>query len=389
MAKVYKRKDRDCWVADYRDHRGKRHRLTAKTRDEAETLLADGIKRAKLPGSAVDPSIALETYAERWLEDVQAEMDSRTYESYRGNLRLHVLPELGHVSLGSITTGVVRNFLRAKQRAGYAQNTVRLMRAALSVVLSDAVLDEILTSNPAIFQGGRKRGAGRMTKSEREARIRPMDWDQRERFLDEAHKTEFGVVFETLTKTGLRPSEAFALRVDDLDFRTCTLRVERSLGMMSREIKDTKTHETRDVDLSPDLTELLGDYLAALQRECLRNGWGEPEWLFPSSVMTPLDHNNVAKVYKRVLKRAQLPGFRLYDLRHTYASLLLAEGAPISFVSHQLGHRSPDTTLRFYARWLPSIGKSFAALVDRRAPSATDSEEVGTKMGTKTGTEGG
>ena len=89
--------------------------------------------------------------------------------------------------------------------------------------------------------------------------------------------------------------------------------------MMSREIKDTKTHETRDVDLSPDLTELLGDYLAALRRECLRNGWGEPEWLFPSSVMTPLDHNNVAKVYKRVLKRAQLPGFRLYDLRHTYA----------------------------------------------------------------------
>ena len=104
--------------------------------------------------------------------------------------------------------------------------------------------------------------------------------------------------------------------------------------------------------------------------------------------MTPLDHNNVAKVYKRVLKRAQLPGFRLYDLRHTYASLLLAEGAPISFVSHQLGHRSPDTTLRFYARWLPSIGKSFAALVDRRGPSAIDSEEVGTKMGTKTGTEG-
>ena len=88
--------------------------------------------------------------------------------------------------------------------------------------------------------------------------------------------------------------------------------------------------------------------------------------------MTPLDHNNVAKVYKHVLKRALLPGVRLYDLRHTYASLLLAEGAPISFVSHQLGHRSPDTTLRFYTRSLPSTGKSFAGLVDRRAPSATD-----------------
>ena len=346
------------------------------------------INKAKKPGPAIDPNVILEDYADRWLEAVKAEMDSRTYESYRGNLVRHVLPELGHLSLVSITTGVVRNFLRAKQRAGSAQNTVRLMRAALSVVLSDAVLDEILTSNPAIFQGGRKRGAGRMTKSEREARIRPMDWDQRERFLAKAHKTEFRIVFETLTKTGLRPSEAFALRVDDLDFRTRTLRVERSLGMMSREIKDTKTHETRDVDLSPDLTELLSEYVAALRRDSLRNGWGEPEWLFPSTVMTPLDHNNVAKVFKRVLKRAKLPGFRLYDLRHIYASLLLAEGAPISFVSHQLGHRSPDTTPRFYARWLPSTGKSFAALVDRRAPSATDAEEVGTKVGTKTETVG-
>ena len=160
MAKVYKRTDRDCWVADYRDHRGKRHRLTAKTRDKAETLLADGIKRAKLPGSAVDPSIALEAYAERWLEDVQAEMDLRTYESYRGNLLRHVLPELGHVSLGAITTGVVRNFLRAKQRAGYAQNTVRLMRAALSVLLSDAVLDEISRATRRYFRAGASAGPG-------------------------------------------------------------------------------------------------------------------------------------------------------------------------------------------------------------------------------------
>ena len=64
---------------------------------------------------------------------MKAEMDSRTYESYGGNLVRHVLPELGHLSLVSITTGVVRDSLRAKQRAGYPQNTVRLMRAALSV----------------------------------------------------------------------------------------------------------------------------------------------------------------------------------------------------------------------------------------------------------------
>jgi integrase len=60
-----------------------------------------------------------------------------------------------------------------------------------------------------------------------------------------------------------------------------------------------------------------------------------------------MDESRVRKVFKRVLKQAKLPGFRLYDLRHTYASLLLAASAPITYVSAQLGHANPSTTLRY------------------------------------------
>ena len=62
-----------------------------------------------------------------------------------------------------------------------------------------------------------------------------------------------------------------------------------------------------------------------------------------------------------------LPSFRLYDLRHTYASLLLAAGAPITYVSAQLGHSNPGTTLKYYARWIPSRGKRWVDLLDRAA----------------------
>lgn len=65
-------------------------------------------------------------------------------------------------------------------------------------------------------------------------------------------------------------------------------------------------------------------------RSSMKKGWGEPEWLFPSKTNTHLHHNHVAKRFKKALKDAKLPGFRVYDLRHTYASLLLAHGAPIS-----------------------------------------------------------
>jgi len=78
-----------------------------------------------------------------------------------------------------------------------------------------------------------------------------------------------------------------------------------------------------------------------------------PPWVFCTEAATPLDESRVRKAFGRALRSAKLPGFRLYDLRHTFASLLLAHGAPITHVSAQLGHRDATTTLRWYARWLP------------------------------------
>jgi integrase len=93
-------------------------------------------------------------------------------------------------------------------------------------------------------------------------------------------------------------------------------------------------------------------------------------WLFPSRTNTLLDHNHVAKRFKRALKDAKLPGFCVYDLRHTFASQLLALGAPISYVAEQLGHARPTTTLARYARWIPKERKSFAALLDAKTAAS-------------------
>jgi hypothetical protein len=114
-----------------------------------------------------------------------------------------------------------------------------------------------------------------------------------------------------------------------------------------------------------------------MAKDRLRQGRGEREWLFPNEEGNPMDESRVRKAFKRALKAATLPEFRLYDLRHTYASLLLAANAPITYVSAQLGHANPATTLRYYARWIPSKGRRWADLLDR----VTDF--LGSKHGTK------
>ena len=88
------------------------------------------------------------------------------------------------------------------------------------------------------------------------------------------------------------------------------------------------------------------------------------------------------KEFKRALKKARLPEFRLYDLRHTYASLLLADNAPITYVSQQLGHANGSTTFRFYARWIPSRGKRWVDVLDRVTTAIQAA--VGTRFGTRT-----
>ena len=121
------------------------------------------------------------------------------------------------------------------------------------------------------------------------------------------------------------------------------------------------------MDLTPDLAAALKRHATWLRAEALRTGTGEPEWLFPKVDGTLMDKNHAAAVFRRLLKRAGLPHYRVYDLRHTFASLLLAEGAPITYVAAQLGHSSPATTLRYHATWIPSKGRRWVNSLDRRA----------------------
>ena len=80
--------------------------------------------------------------------------------------------------------------------------------------------------------------------------------------------------------------------------------------------------------------------------------------------------------WRRVLKHAKLASVRLYDLRHTFATELLAQGAPITYVAAKLGHTKPTTTLQWYAHWLPRGEKRWVDALDRAGSLARGSQLV-------------
>ncbi len=380
MATIWKRKDRDVWVVDFRDASGRRFRLSVPTRDEAEDLLAEKIKERKhAPLTPHDRTLTLADYTARWLQAARSQLAPITVQNYTQHLTVHILPRLGRIRVADLRRRHVKDFLTTlcsttnAHGRPFAKNSLRLIKAALSTVLTDAVDDELLFANPVMQLGrSKKHSATRMTTDELITRVRPMTWAQAQTVsqmlttLDREHLLDvrYTMLLTLLLKTGMRPSEALALQRGDLDLSQRTVRVERA-ATIGGQVKSTKTRDVRTVDLSASLLPTLTAYQHWLEVESMSGRWGESPWLFPNDQGTLLDERHMRRVFHRVLRRAGLPTFRLYDLRHTFASLLLSSAVPLLYVSHQLGHTNPTTTLKYYARWIPSGDRRYVDVLDR------------------------
>ena len=97
----------------------------------------------------------------------------------------------------------------------------------------------------------------------------------------------------------------------------------------------------------------------ARKEETLRRAWTDlSPWVFCTEAGTFLYESKVRRIFAAMLAKAELSSFRVHDLRDTFASLLLAQGALITYVSAQLGHSRSTATLQWYAHWLPAGGSA-------------------------------
>jgi integrase len=158
------------------------------------------------------------------------------------------------------------------------------------------------------------------------------------------------IMWALRAKTGLRPEEAYGMHVGDIDLGVNKIRIERAVSL--GRIKDTKTHERRYVGLALQLP----DFVDFMKAQALANNLPEPNWLFPGrqgGLVTEADERWHRDLFKQVVNAAHLPAFVPYDLRHTFASILLSCNVPLLYVSKQLGHAKLTTALDHYAKWLP------------------------------------
>jgi integrase len=344
----------------WREH-GRNRARTFKLKRDADAFDREAQRRRQLGPLALQqltsrkPSLSA-WIADCWAPEHAATLEQSTRDRYANVYAVHIEPWLGERPLDEITVGVLRAWQADRAKAGVRPGTIHKCRTLLSSVLRHAAEAQQIPANPL--------GLVRAPKAEQRDAVTPLAPSAVERirgaFLQSAPRTvdasrvgqrprqgyelpslgttqtrqRDALIVSLMAYAGLRPGELRALRWGDVGERT--INVQRAADP-DGSIKATKNKQRRSVRLLDALAQDLREYRLVCGRPGDR-----------SLVVHSDQGESMSKSDWQVWRRGRWapacslagldPTPRPYDLRHGFASLLLAEGRQPLYVSRQLGH---------------------------------------------------
>ena len=189
--------------------------------------------------------------------------------------------------------------------------------------------------------------------------------------ISSARGSRYETLYWIAVTTGLRKGELLGLKWSDLDWVTRRLSIQRQVQRLKDQglVFNTPKSEAgeRSVLLSVDTIRRLRGHHAVqyYEKEFAGNRWQENDLIFPSTIGTPLDPQNIYKNFKALLRQAKLPNIRFHDLRHTAATLMFQQGIHPKVVQERLGHADIALTLNTYSHVLLDIQEEAVQKLDR------------------------
>lgn len=310
-------------------------------------------------------AITVDEYLNKWLElAAKPRLRERTLDDYEEKLNRYVRPVIGAQKVSDVRSLDVQGVYSLMAGRSLSPRTIRYTHAILASAIKQAVRWNMLLRNPC--------AAVELPRLERKE-MQALSPAEVTRFLNAAAEDEHTALFAFAVATGMRPEEYLALKWTDVDLEARTATVTRTLvwrkggGWYYGEPKTTRSRRT--ILFPEPLAKVLRTHRAKQAEIKLKAGhaYQSDNLLFATFEGTPLHIRNLTtRHFKPILKRANLsPSFRLYDLRHTCATLLLAANEHPKVVSERLGHASVTLTLDTYCHVLPSMQQAASDTLER------------------------
>jgi integrase len=371
---IFKRKDgRWCGMLSLGWENGKRKRKSyfaataAEVRDQLLKARSDHARG--LPITIERQTV--EQYLGHWLEHtLKAKAKPRSYESFSTIARLHIEPSIGRIQLHKLAPQHIQKLLDEKSKKGLSPQTVTNIRTVLRSALSQAMKWNLVSRNSAVLVN-----VPRIPHK----RIQPLDPEHARKLLETAKGGRFEAIYTVALTLGMRRGEVLGLRWSDVDFDGRAIRVNQSMQRLSTGSSDkgkrselqateTKTDGSRRTIALPDsVVRALRAHRARQAQDRLVAGmsWTDQELVFTNRSGRPIEPILLHRDYKALLKKAGLPTtLRFHDLRHSAASLLLAQGVHPRAIMELLGHSSISVTMNVYGHVMPAMMRDVAERMD-------------------------
>ena len=350
-------KKRGKLVIDFYDQHGKRRLKTLPkniNKKEARKVLQELLKQVEhgtyLPERKV-PSFA--EVAGQWLENKKLNIREHTFASYECHVRRNLKPFFGNTKVTRINYNSITKFVAHEDGRGASIHHIRKSLVLLSGIMKYAVRQRFIDSNP-VHEVEKPKGRSRHKSSDEIDVFRP---DEIRQFLDYVEGLKYKTLFMLATMSGARQGELLGLMWSDIDWYNSQLFIRRTF-QHGRFYEPKSTTSRRKIDLGPTV-------MAKLRKWKLACPPSDLDLVFPSDSGTPLDKNNlVQRHYDPALRRAGLRRIRFHDLRHTFASLLIAQGEHPKYIQSQMGHSSINVTMDIYGHLMNTVNQESAKKLD-------------------------
>lgn len=356
------------WRARYLDPDGEERNRSFDTKVRAERFLTE-VEHSKITGSYRDPDagqVTLRKYAAGWVEAYPE--DSTRGEKIRRQLANHILPKLGGKTLAELERrpSTVQQFLNGLPMGAGGASQIAI---TLGAILGAAVDDALVSRNPC---------KAKSVKLPRQPKNKIKPWTPAQvRAIRAGLPARWQAVTDCGSGLGLRQGEIFGLAADAVDFLRRTVHVRMQVKRVGGRawFALPKGGKDRDVDMPEWVALALAAHIREHSPLEVTLPWNEPgnprrhgrpvtAALLFTREGGPLNHSTFySGSWRPARDAAGITSGSLHQLRHLYASVLLAGGVDIKPVSEYLGHQDPAITLRVYSHFMPNAkGKALRAI---------------------------
>lgn len=343
--------------------------------EHAQTALTEALKKKAQNERFQGTTPTISAYAEQWASSLR--LADSTVTGYRKIIRNHITPALGGIRIDKLTATRIGSHYRELEKHGrkdapgrgkpLSANSVHKVHVVLGAMLDAAIDDGLIAINPT-----KKKHTVNAPRSSqvREQKPEIVTWtaEQLGMFLSwnrDELQDELFPLWTLIAYTGMRRSEALALKWSDLNTRAGRISIRRAVNTEDWvNTKTTKTGSARVIDVDTDTLKVLASYKVAraevsfdlARADAFMFGDDEGKLRSPDAMTSRWDRR-LTRITK---KHPTLPRVTLKGLRHTHATLLLELGEHPKVVQERLGHSTITTTMNIYSHVTPTMQKAAA-----------------------------